>query len=57
MDRDDFTETYVDCTECDAEFPIMVHDDRGETVTICEGCMTHLEVVVQDGTVAEVRPT
>jgi len=57
MDEREFTETYVDCIDCDAEFPIMIHDQRGETVTICENCMTHMEVVVQDGEVSRVTPT
>lgn len=57
MDEEDFTETVVGCVDCGTEFHIMVHEQRGETVTICENCMSHMEVIVEGGDVAEVQPT
>ncbi len=57
MAEESFTEVTVSCPSCGHNFPIMVHSDRGSTVTICEECLEHLEVDVQDGEVAEVQVT
>jgi ribosomal protein S27E len=55
MEEEAFTEMGVECPNCGHEFPIMVHSDRGSTVTICEGCSERLEVSVKDGEISDVR--
>lgn len=50
-----FDEVQVPCPDCGHEFPIMVHSDRGSTITICENCLNRIEVIVKAGELTDVE--
>jgi len=53
--KEAFEELRVSCPDCGHDFPIMVHSDRGSTVTMCENCLSRLKVTVEDGEVVDVN--
>lgn len=57
MGEDAFEEVEVPCPDCGHDFPIMVHSDRGSTITICENCLNRLKVTVEDGELVDVEVT
>jgi ribosomal protein S27E len=55
MAEEAFEEVQVPCPDCGHDFPIMVHSDRGSTVTVCEDCLNRLEVTAEGGEVVNVE--
>ena len=57
MGEEAFDEVEVSCPDCGHDFPIMVHSDRGSTITICENCLNRLKVTVEDGELMDIEVT